>query len=130
MRTRATCVPGPPRKLIWLPGDASLLPGSGETVTGFAAAALTSARAVAPEPASDAPSLEEESPPPEIANTSAPAISTQTAPAAATRPRRVTGRARCVRRLTPTRIVIEPAASEASARHRLTENTTAPTPAR
>jgi hypothetical protein len=35
-------VPGPPRKLIWVVGEASAVPGSGETVMGFAAAAAAS----------------------------------------------------------------------------------------
>ena len=32
-------MPAPPRKLIWVSGEASGVPGSGETVTGLAAAA-------------------------------------------------------------------------------------------
>ena len=41
--TFATVVPAPPRKLICVVGDASGVPGSGETVTGLAAAAATDA---------------------------------------------------------------------------------------
>jgi hypothetical protein len=37
--TSETVVPAPPRKLIWVLGEASLVPGSGETVIAFAAAA-------------------------------------------------------------------------------------------
>src|SRR5439155_7495894 len=35
--TRAILAPGPPRKLIWLCGEASSVPGSGDTVTGLTA---------------------------------------------------------------------------------------------
>ena len=39
--TPETVVPGPPRKLIWVVGEASAVPGSGETVIEFTAAAST-----------------------------------------------------------------------------------------
>src|SRR5262249_20590837 len=39
----ATCVPAPPRKLIWVLGDASGVPGIGETVIGLAAAVRAAA---------------------------------------------------------------------------------------
>ncbi len=41
--TFATVVPAPPRKLICVVGEASGVPGSGETVTGLAAAAAIDA---------------------------------------------------------------------------------------
>jgi hypothetical protein len=37
--TCETVVAGPPRKLIWVVGEASPVPGSGETVIGLVAAA-------------------------------------------------------------------------------------------
>ena len=49
-------MPAAPRKLIWVAGEASGVPGSGETVTGFTAAALTADWvSMAAEPTNDAP---------------------------------------------------------------------------
>src|SRR5580704_12172463 len=60
-RTFATCVPVPPRKLIWVAGEASGVPGSGETVTALAAAAATAALSSNATDAEEAASPQEES---------------------------------------------------------------------